>query len=131
MRRGAPQQRKLCDARLSREPKANARVNSTRPHLTPLNLEDARRIVADSVHEYNTLRLHSGIGYVTPQARLQGRDQQILIERGNLVAAPEAREMAHCQSCQSSPEHPAPAPVVAEQNGVILHFRLNHYSQIS
>jgi hypothetical protein len=31
--------------------------------LTPLSLEDARRIVAGLVREYNTVRLHSGISY--------------------------------------------------------------------
>ena len=31
-----------------------------------------------ALHTYNNVRLHSGIGYVTPQARLEGRDQQIL-----------------------------------------------------
>jgi transposase InsO family protein len=34
--------------------------------LTPLSLDDARRIVADYVTHYNTVRLHSAIGYVTP-----------------------------------------------------------------
>jgi hypothetical protein len=41
--------------------------------LTPLNLADARRIVAGFSHEYNTVRLHSGIGCVPPQARMEGR----------------------------------------------------------
>ena len=63
---------------------------------TPLDLEDARRIVASFVHEYNTVRLHSGIAYVTPQARLEGRDQQILGERRRkLAVARLAREAAH------------------------------------
>jgi hypothetical protein len=47
------------------------------------------------------MRLHSGIGYVTPQARLEGRDQQIMAERRRtLAAARQAREMAHGQLCQ-------------------------------
>jgi transposase InsO family protein len=85
-------------------PQSNGKVESwhktakrecIRP-LTSLNLADARRIVAGFVHEYNTLRLHSGIGYVTPQARLEGRDQQILIERHRkLAVARQARELAH------------------------------------
>ena len=104
-------------------------VNSPRPHSTPLSREDARRVAADFAHEYNTLCLHSGIGYVTPHARLKWRDQQIRAEpRRKLAAARQAREMAHCQSCQSQPEHPVRAPVVAWQNGVILHLWLNHYS---
>jgi hypothetical protein len=53
------------------------------------------------VREYNTLRLHSGIGYVTPEARLEGRDQQIMIERHRrLAAARQARELAHQQLYQ-------------------------------
>jgi len=86
-------------------------VNSTRRPLTPLSLEDARRIVADFAHEYNALRLHSGIGYVTPQARLEGYDRQIMAERRRkLAVACQAREMAHCQP---QTEHPVSVPVVA------------------
>ena len=48
---------------------------------TPLNLADARRVVGDFVEEYNTTRLHSAIGYVTPQDRLEGRHTQIWAER--------------------------------------------------
>ncbi len=82
--------------------------------LTPLCMEDSRRIVADFVHEYNTLRLHSGISYVTPQARLQGRDQQIVAERRRkLAVARQAREMAHGQPFQMEREHLAPVSVVA------------------
>ena len=63
---------------------------------TPLNLEDARRIVAEFVREYNTVRLHSGIAYVPPQARLEERDQEILAERRRKLAiARLAREAAH------------------------------------
>jgi putative transposase len=81
--------------------------------LTPLNLEDARRIVADFVREYNTVRLHSGISYVTPQARLEGRDQQIIAERrSKLASARQARETAHSQPCQAQPVHEAPVPAV-------------------
>ncbi len=103
-------------------PQSNGKVESwhktvkrecIRP-LTPLSLEDARRIVADFVHEYNTLRLHSGIGYVTPQARLERRDEQIVAERRRkLAAARQARETAHGQPCQPQPERPVPVPVVA------------------
>jgi putative transposase len=60
---------------------------------TPLSLEDARRIVARYVEHYNTVRLHSAIGYVTPLAKLEGRDQAILAERDRkLEAARERRK---------------------------------------
>jgi putative transposase len=49
--------------------------------LTPLSLEDARRIVAEYVRVYNEERLHSAIGYVTPKDMLEGRQQHILAER--------------------------------------------------
>jgi transposase InsO family protein len=39
---------------------------------TPLNLEDARRLVAGCVEHYSTIRLHSAIGYVAPADKLAG-----------------------------------------------------------
>ena len=47
----------------------------------PLSLEDARRIVAQFVQQYNEARLHSAIGYVTPLDKLLGREQAIFAER--------------------------------------------------
>ena len=38
--------------------------------LTPLNMEDARRLIQSSVDRYSTVRLHCAIGYVTPQDNL-------------------------------------------------------------
>jgi transposase InsO family protein len=48
---------------------------------TPLDLDDARRIVGEFVVYYNDVRLHSAIGYVTPKAKLEGRAEAILAER--------------------------------------------------
>jgi len=45
--------------------------------LTPLTLEDARRLIQSYVDRYNTVRLHSAIGYVTPQDMLTGRQAEI------------------------------------------------------
>jgi transposase InsO family protein len=60
---------------------------------TPLTLEDARRVVARYVGHYNTVRLHSAIGYITPQAKLQGRDKEIFEQRDRkLEAARERRK---------------------------------------
>src|SRR4029077_14860665 len=58
--------------------------------LTTLSLDDARRIVADYVTHYNTIRLHSAIGYLTPHDKLAGRDQEIFAQRDRKLA--EARE---------------------------------------
>jgi transposase InsO family protein len=60
---------------------------------TPLSLEDAHRSVADFVRRYNTERLHSAIGYITPQDKLEGRAEAIQAERQRkLIAAGEARK---------------------------------------
>jgi putative transposase len=47
----------------------------------PLSLEDAQRIVDLWVTHYNTVRLHSAIGYITPLDKLEGREAQIFTER--------------------------------------------------
>ena len=43
----------------------------------PLTPEDARRLIERYVVHYNTVRLHSAIGYVTPLDMLTGRQAQI------------------------------------------------------
>ncbi len=48
---------------------------------SPLTLDDARRAVEKFVHDYNHVRLHSAIGYVTPQTMLDGKQQVIFNER--------------------------------------------------
>lgn len=61
---------------------------------TPLSLEDARRVVGDFVSDYNNVRLHSAIRYVTPRDKLEGRDEAILAERAAKLAAARARRKA-------------------------------------
>lgn len=53
---------------------------SIRPNC-PLSVEDARRIVEEFVLYYNTKRLHSAIGYITPKDKLEGHEQKILANR--------------------------------------------------
>jgi hypothetical protein len=87
-------------------PQSNGKVESwhrtvkcecIRP-LTPLNLNDARRIVKRFVQTYNTQRLHSGIGYVTPQTRLEGLDGELMAERRRkLTTARRDRQKARWQ----------------------------------
>lgn len=57
---------------------------------TPLSLADARRLVARFVEHYNTVRLHSAIGYVTPADKLLGLEPVIHTERDRKLE--EARE---------------------------------------
>jgi putative transposase len=48
---------------------------------TPLDVDDARRVVGRFVTYYVEVRLHSAIGYVTPRDMLEGRAAQIHAER--------------------------------------------------
>jgi transposase InsO family protein len=74
---------------------------------TPLSLADARRLVAEFVQHYNTVRLHSAIGYVTPQDKLLGRDQDILAARDRkLQQARERRKTLRQTGHQSAPATP-------------------------
>ena len=47
----------------------------------PLTPEDARRLIECYVEQYNTVRLHSAIGFVTPADMLAGRQNEIHASR--------------------------------------------------
>ena len=68
----------------------------------PLCLDDARRIVEKYIEHYNTVRLHSAIGYVTPADKLNGKDQQIFKERDRKLE--EARELRKQKRKRAFPE---------------------------
>lgn len=65
------------------------KAESLRPGV-PLSLEDARRLADGYVQHYNTVRLHSALGYVTPLDRLEGRAPAIHAARDRKLE--EARE---------------------------------------
>jgi len=68
----------------------------------PLSLDDVRRIVEKYIVHYNTVRLHSAIGYVTPVDKLNGRDQEIFKERDRKLE--EARELRKQKRQKAIPE---------------------------
>jgi putative transposase len=55
------------------------------------------------IDHYNTVRLHSGIGYVTPQDKLLGRDKAILQARDEKLQ--QARER---RRQKRAAQYPAP-----------------------
>ena len=61
---------------------------------TPLSVEDARRLVAEFVTHYNTVRLHSAIAYITPADKLAGRAAAIWAARREKLAQADARRRA-------------------------------------
>lgn len=68
----------------------------------PLSLDDARRMVAKYIGHYNNVRLHSAIGYVTPNDKLNDRDQEIFKKRDRKLE--EARELRKQKRQQAFPE---------------------------
>ena len=68
--------------------------------LTPLTLDDARRLIQIYVDHYNTVRLHSAIGYVTPQDRLVGRQAEIHAARDRKLE--EARSQRQLRRQQTA-----------------------------
>ena len=72
----------------------------------PLSIEEARRLVGRYVDHYNRVRLHSAIGYVTPLAKLEGREPQIFAERDRkLEAARRQRQLRRQEARVQPPEH--------------------------
>jgi putative transposase len=57
----------------------------------PGSLDEARRLISSYVNHYNTVRLHSTLGYVTPMDKLAGLDAAIFAERDRKLEA--AREI--------------------------------------
>jgi putative transposase len=66
---------------------------------TPLSAEDARRLIERYVEHYNTVRLHSAIGFITPQDMMAGRQTEIHTKRdGKLEAARQQRQLRRQQA---------------------------------
>ena len=51
------------------------------------------------VNEYNEVRLHSALGYVTPLDKLHGREREIFVERDRKLEA--AREQRRCRRSET------------------------------
>jgi putative transposase len=52
----------------------------------PLSLENARKIVGEYIVEYNEKRLHSAIGWVTPNDKFNGKAEEIWRQRDEKIA---------------------------------------------
>jgi transposase InsO family protein len=68
----------------------------------PDSLEQARALVARFVDPYNTVRLHSALGYITPADYLAGRGPAIWAERDRKLEA--ARELRRQRRAAARPE---------------------------
>lgn len=75
---------------------------------TPLCLDDTRRLVRNFVTHYNTVRLHSAIGYLTPADHLAGKAKAIFAARDQKLQHARAnrkikRQLTNASSVSSSP----------------------------
>jgi len=69
----------------------------------PASLDEARAVVARFVEHYNGVRLHSAIGYITPNDMLAGRRDEIHAARDRkLEAAREARRQRRAQAREAA-----------------------------
>ena len=64
---------------------------------TPLSPEDARRLIGQYVDHYNTVRLHSAIGFVTPANMLAARQKQIHDARDRKLEEARRQRQLHRQ----------------------------------
>ena len=69
----------------------------------PLSIDDAPRLVGRYVDHYNRVRLHSALGYVTPQAKLEGREPQIFAERDRKLEEARRQRQLRRQEAAYSP----------------------------
>lgn len=67
---------------------------------SPLTLEDAQRLVSNYVEYYNEERLHSGIDYITPKDKLEGKEKEILKERDEKLEAARERRRVQRQAAR-------------------------------
>jgi len=70
-------------------PQSNGKIESMHKTLktecirpkAPRSLDEARAAIEDFVFQYNNIRLHSGISYVTPQTKLAGKESEVFRQR--------------------------------------------------
>ena len=64
----------------------------------PEDVEEARRRIATFVEEYNQVRLHSALGYITPADKLNGLEKVIHDERDRKLEEARARRQQACRA---------------------------------
>ena len=72
------------------QPDKSLKTECIRPK-TPLDLDEAKRLVAAYVSDYNYRRLHSAIGYVAPADKLAGKAPTIHADRERKLSVARQR----------------------------------------
>jgi transposase InsO family protein len=71
---------------------------------TPLTQEDARRLIQQYVDHYNTVRLHSAIGFITPADMMAGRQAEIHAARDRKLDEARQRRQKRRQQAAGAGE---------------------------
>jgi putative transposase len=64
------------------------------------SVDEAERRISSYVEHYNTVRLHSALGYVTPADKLMGLEKEIFAERDRKLEEARERRRRARQSCR-------------------------------
>jgi putative transposase len=71
--------------------------------LSPESADEARGMIARYIQDYNHVRLHAALGYVTPQTKLEGKEQEVFAERDRkLETARRKREIARANEAAAN-----------------------------
>jgi putative transposase len=82
-------------------------VKADWPHLDRIRDPDVLRAELAVVrHDYNTVRLHAGIGYVTPDDEHEGRGEKIRTARKRGLRQARSARIAYHRSRQAKPPQP-------------------------
>ena len=73
----------------------------------PLSLDDAERLIAQYVEVYNGQRLHSSLGYITPQDMLEGRQAEIHAARDRKLGEARRKRETEAQAKREQPVTPS------------------------
>jgi hypothetical protein len=68
----------------------------------PLSLADAPQIVAGYVEHYNTRRLHSALGHITPADKLAGHEPEIFAARDRRLEAARQQRQVKRQAARAA-----------------------------
>ena len=73
----------------------------------PLSLDDAERLITQYVEVYNGQRLHSSLGYITPQDMLEGRQAEIHAARDRKLGEARRKRETEAQAKREQPVTPS------------------------
>ncbi len=75
---------------------------SIRPK-SPSTADEARKVVSTFINDYNNVRLHSALGYITPIDKMNGRDDEIQMQpKQYLQNEKDKRKKRHNQEAKAA-----------------------------